>query len=245
MIFATRENAGGDVLERLRITSTGNVGISTGVPQARLDVLAAGSGVTDMAQIWRNSGGTIVSSMSATGVMEAAKIFGYGPAGTAVDMLWVSTGSSKMFSVKGTGEVTARKLTIQDGQSRIYNGSGDITIAPAGSNLTVSRNVSAPSFTGSLAPGYITAGVLHTDVIASSIAVGAVTGPNIVAGTITLDKLNQSSCTNGQVPTWSNTSWICANPSGVAGRAICWKTATTLGYCTSAVDASGACNCGP
>ncbi len=62
--------------ERMRIKNTGDIGISTGAPQARLDVLAGGSAQTDMAQIWRNSGGTIVSSVSATGVMNAAKFVG-------------------------------------------------------------------------------------------------------------------------------------------------------------------------
>ena len=30
---------------------------------------------------------------------------------------------------------------------------------------------------------------------------------------------------------------------GSAGKAICWKTATTLGYCSSAVGADGSCTC--
>ena len=41
-------------------------------------VMAPGSAATDMAQIWRNSGGAIVSSMSATGVMMATKFVGDG-----------------------------------------------------------------------------------------------------------------------------------------------------------------------
>jgi hypothetical protein len=64
--------------EGMRITSTGNVGISTGNPQARLDVRSALSTPTDMTQIWRDSGGNIKSSMSATGVMMAVKFIGDG-----------------------------------------------------------------------------------------------------------------------------------------------------------------------
>ena len=30
---------------------------------------------------------------------------------------------------------------------------------------------------------------------------------------------------------------------GSAGHGICWKTDTTLGYCSSALDASGNCTC--
>lgn len=36
---------------------------------------------------------------------------------------------------------------------------------------------------------------------------------------------------------------ITINNGGSSGKAICWKTATTLGFCSSAVDASGACTC--
>jgi hypothetical protein len=61
-------------VEKMRLETNGNLGLSTGAPAGRLDVLASGSSSSDMAQIWRNSGGVIVGSMSATGVMEAAKL---------------------------------------------------------------------------------------------------------------------------------------------------------------------------
>ncbi|HBB66246.1 MAG TPA: hypothetical protein DCZ93_02880 [Elusimicrobia bacterium] len=64
--------------ELMGITASGNVGISTGAPAARLDVLAGGSTPADMAQLWRNSAGTIVSSVSATGVIMASKFVGDG-----------------------------------------------------------------------------------------------------------------------------------------------------------------------
>ncbi|MCX5793551.1 MAG: hypothetical protein NTY45_15230 [Elusimicrobia bacterium] len=63
---------------KLKVTADGNVGVSTGIPQGRLDVLAAGSAHTDMVQLWRKGDGTIVSSMSATGVMKAVKFEGDG-----------------------------------------------------------------------------------------------------------------------------------------------------------------------
>ena len=62
----------------------GNVGLSTGNAQGRLDVLAGGSAATDMAQIWRKGDGTIVSSVSATGVMMATKFVGDGSGLTGV-----------------------------------------------------------------------------------------------------------------------------------------------------------------
>lgn len=60
------------------VRANGNIGISTGAPAARLDIVAAGSAQTDMVQIWRDSGGGIVSSMSATGVLKAAYFEGNG-----------------------------------------------------------------------------------------------------------------------------------------------------------------------
>jgi len=69
-------NSGSMTSERMRIDANGNVGISTDTPQARLDVKAAGSTASDMVQIWRDSNGVIVGSMSATGVLMANKFLG-------------------------------------------------------------------------------------------------------------------------------------------------------------------------
>ena len=67
LIYGTNMVSGG---------SGGYIGISTNAPQARLDVKAAGSTASDMAQIWRDSSGVIVGSMSATGVLMANKFLG-------------------------------------------------------------------------------------------------------------------------------------------------------------------------
>ena len=56
-------------IETMRITSDGLVGISTRAPQAALDIVSTGTLVNQYAQIWRASDGTIVSSMTATGVL--------------------------------------------------------------------------------------------------------------------------------------------------------------------------------
>jgi len=56
----------------------GSVGIARSVIEARLDVAAAGLGADSMGQIWRNFDGTIVSSVSATGVMMANRFVGDG-----------------------------------------------------------------------------------------------------------------------------------------------------------------------
>lgn len=52
---------------RLAIDADGNVGVSTGVPQARLDVVAGGTSDTDYAQIWRASDGVASATVTATG----------------------------------------------------------------------------------------------------------------------------------------------------------------------------------
>ena len=70
---STNPNMTGTLDRGVLVTGNGLVGISTGAPQAALDVLATGSAATDFAQIWRNSGGSVVSSMSATGVLYPAQ----------------------------------------------------------------------------------------------------------------------------------------------------------------------------
>lgn len=59
---------GGLVDRGVIITGNGLVGISTYVPQAALDIVAAGSTAGDYAQIWRDSGGVTRASVTATGV---------------------------------------------------------------------------------------------------------------------------------------------------------------------------------
>ena len=57
----------------------GSVGISTDNPQAALDVKSTGA-TAGYIQIWRNSGGTIVSSISAAGIMSASTFNAVGSA---------------------------------------------------------------------------------------------------------------------------------------------------------------------
>ena len=54
------------------------IGISTRTPQAALDIVSTGNTPNVMAQIWRDSGGNIISSVSATGTMKAARFEGSG-----------------------------------------------------------------------------------------------------------------------------------------------------------------------
>lgn len=134
LAFYTKTNNAVPESEKVRIRDNGDVGISTGAPQARLDVLAGGATQTDMAQLWRNSAGTIVSSVSATGVMMAAKFIGDGSALAGVS----ATDNTKLPLAGGTmaGDITM-------GGNDLYAVStitvtGDITAARyqiAGSNV--------------------------------------------------------------------------------------------------------------
>ncbi|MCX5785388.1 MAG: hypothetical protein NTX59_06840 [Elusimicrobia bacterium] len=93
--------------------NTGNVGIANDTPQARLDVLSAGSAQTDMAQIWRDSGGVIKASMSATGVMTAAKFVGDG---TGLSGLVLKAGDSMTGPLTVTSPLglSAPKIKLAD-----------------------------------------------------------------------------------------------------------------------------------
>ena len=87
---------GAEVLyPRLTIRADGGVGISTGIPQASLDVLSTGT----IAQIWRNSSGMVVASMSATGVLSAV----INNSTVSAYSLAVSTGFGPILHVSSAG----------------------------------------------------------------------------------------------------------------------------------------------
>lgn len=77
--FQTSEAASGDPQTRLVIKADGAVGISTGTPQAALDVMSTGTG-SGYIQIWRDGNGTIVSSISAAGIITASTFNALGSA---------------------------------------------------------------------------------------------------------------------------------------------------------------------
>lgn len=76
-------NIGGALYGKLDAKTIG-VGRTAPNIQAALDVVSTGTAADQMAQIWRNGSGTIVSSMSATGVMMAARFVGDGSGLTGV-----------------------------------------------------------------------------------------------------------------------------------------------------------------
>jgi hypothetical protein len=110
---------------RLVVTPDGNVGISTGMPQGRLDVLAAGLAPADLAQIWRNSAGAVVSSVSATGVHMAFKFIGDG---SQLDNLPVPAGAVAKTGAIMTGQLTLYNSTLTVAGSAFSVGVTTLTV---------------------------------------------------------------------------------------------------------------------
>ncbi|MBI5744545.1 MAG: hypothetical protein HY952_08355 [Elusimicrobia bacterium] len=133
--------------ERLRITEAGgDVGISTNAPAARLDVKAGGTLPDNMAQIWRKSDGVIVGSMSATGVLMAARFVGDGSGLTNLagggDNLGshVATTTLNMatFNIINIGSITANAaITIYS--SMTVAGNLSVSTVAASGNITAAR----------------------------------------------------------------------------------------------------------
>ncbi len=97
------------------VVEGGIVGIRTASPQAALDVVSTGAAAGVMAQLWRDSGGVIVGSMSATGDMQAARFVGDGSGLTGVTG---ATGDDpnalKLAGGNMTGQLTtASTITVQ------------------------------------------------------------------------------------------------------------------------------------
>ena len=89
--------------------SAKTIGISTRVPQAALDIVSTGTAANQYAQIWRNSAGTIVSSMTATGVL-------YPSAGVGGDNLGNHTATQQLvmgnYSIISSSNITAARYQI-------------------------------------------------------------------------------------------------------------------------------------
>ena len=113
----------------LYVLPAGGAGIGTNSPAARLDVKAGGSGASDMAQIWRNSADIIVSSVSATGVLKAARFVGDGSGLTGVSA-GIAGVVSDNAQFSGDGAGTGTMLTLKSSsatlQGNSFNGPGQL-----------------------------------------------------------------------------------------------------------------------
>ena len=88
------------------------IGISTRVPQAALDIVSTGTTADHYAQIWRNSGGVIISSMSATGRL--------GTTGDVSAARYQINGSTVLALLSGAGSFAAG-YNLSTGSAGNYN----------------------------------------------------------------------------------------------------------------------------
>ncbi|OGR66369.1 MAG: hypothetical protein A2X30_10630 [Elusimicrobia bacterium GWB2_63_16] len=126
--------------------AAGTIGISTRAPQAALDIVSTGTLPTQMAQIWRDSTGLIVGSMSVTGAMQAVKFVGNGAGLTGVTAL----DDTKLALTGGTlGGVLNMNGNFLSGVSTITMLSGSIAIVPpgtGGSNIGYGISIGSNSY---------------------------------------------------------------------------------------------------
>lgn len=143
--------------------SSKTIGISTRVPQAALDVVSTGTANSQFAQMWRDSAGAIVSSISATGVMMATKFVGDGSNLTGIAGGDVYKAASQTFTGQNvftapvrfdsTMSVTGNAFSVGGSTLVVSNGNVGIGTTGPGSMLhvagdaTVSTSLTASSVT--------------------------------------------------------------------------------------------------
>jgi hypothetical protein len=126
---ATRNNElniGGTLFGDL---NTKTIGISTRAPQAALDVVSTGTATAQMAQIWRSSNGVVQASMSATGVMMAAKFIGDGSGLTGIsgDDLGSHIATTTL-NMGNFGVINVASMTVTNGiTASSITASGEVT----------------------------------------------------------------------------------------------------------------------
>ena len=131
--------ANGYTLLKSSVEVRGLLGVSTGAPFAALDVVSTGTASNIYAQLWRNGGGTIVSSMSSTGVMMAARFVGDG---------------SGITSLAGAGDNLGNHVATTTLQMGIYGVNTSSSITAARYQINGSTVLS----TGVIGPDNITTG---------------------------------------------------------------------------------------
>ena len=169
---STSTNMRGTVDRGMIITGNGLVGISTGAPQAALDVVATGKTTNDFAQIWRDSDGVAKATITAIGEIRAIKYYGDGSAltgaggGIGLDAAllnglgstnYVRTSGSVAETVTGY-KIFSSSLSVTDANgiyANSYNMGNGIAISSSStlgvvvsSNVTVNGDVRATKLYG-------------------------------------------------------------------------------------------------
>ncbi|HBA60647.1 MAG TPA: hypothetical protein DCZ92_07480, partial [Elusimicrobia bacterium] len=77
--------------------------------------------------------------------------------------------------------------------------------------LATTGNLGANVIVSSIAVGAVyNSAILDNAVTSQKIADGTIIAADIALSTISLDRLNQSGCSNGQIPKWNGSVWACA-----------------------------------
>jgi len=219
MSFLTR-NAG-TMTEKVRILSTGNVGIGTTAPGYKLDV--AGSirttGDADGASYWVTDGKAI-----RTGVAGSSIYFDVGNA---------------LFR-NGNASGTGATLRVAGG---ISLGSYYTTDPPTGGAIIIG-NVGIGTTSPQKKLDIVTAAAVSTLLTDASnyerLAISGTVGSNL---TITAERAGTGAANLDIILTPAGTGATKILPAGTVNHAVCWKTGGALGYCSDAVGANGTCTC--
>lgn len=125
--FMTTADNGIEPVTRLVIKNDGAVGISTNIPQAMLDIVSTAA----YSQIWRNSSGVIVASMTAEGQLTAS----VRTSTVSAYALNISTGFGPILTVSSSGVIvgglehsTASFMTVNSIARNENSGLEDITV---------------------------------------------------------------------------------------------------------------------
>ncbi|MBP9852484.1 MAG: hypothetical protein QG629_319 [Patescibacteria group bacterium] len=135
-----------------------------------------------------------------------------------------------------TNELQNLFLTVAtpDGNNPAADGQTDILTLANGAGISITSDGATDTIT--------IASTLGTSIDSSEITDGTIVAGDIANGTLTLAKLGQNACSDGQVVKWSNTSsaWVCSNDIDTQlTEAQVDAYANNNGYLTSFTEVDG------
>ncbi len=263
---------GTNSVQGLIVDSTNKVGIGTTTSQSTLDLGSAVSGRSLVwggpgGANWYSTIGTSYSSGS-TNVLSGLKLstgpldqilFSYTGTIAASGTRWdPSSGDISFFNTPSASQTAGNVFDYAANTKLIIKSSGSVGIGTTSPLAKLDINGSAPYLqisTNGSAVGYIGTGdQLITGNVPADFAIRAQTG-SLTFGLSNNEKM-RINFTTGNVGIGTTTPQNTLNVVGTlnatsttylgggsSGKAVCWKTATQIGFCSSVVDSTGACTC--